>query len=283
MAIGSVKAAVISLTAKDQYEQNIAQAMSLVRLAAKEGASWIQLPEMFPFMGDYKTLYDISQHEGGVLEQTLANLARELGIVLFAGSIPERPKTGDAGKVYNTAYVFGRDGSVLAKYRKVHLFNLSGDDKTPRYCESDGYLSGKNGVVFTVDGFKVALTICYDLRFPEFFASLSAEGDVDVIALPAAFTKTTGEAHWHVLLRARAIEWQAYVFAANQVGTHSPGKETYGHSLVIEPWGVVNADSGSAPGIAYAEITRQRLVEVRQKLPALSNRRHDLYKTKATW
>ena len=181
-------------------------------------------------------------------------------------------------RVFNTHYVFGREGDLLAKYRKTHLFNLNGDDGRPRYCESDAFIPGdKAADVFEVDGWKVGLAICYDLRFPDFFTALAARATPDVLAVPSAFTKGTGLAHWELLLRARAVERQAYVFAANQVGEHSPGKETYGHSVVVDPWGVVLADTGDRPGFAVAKLSRAALADVRGKLPALANRRPELY------
>lgn len=279
----------ISMTTTADKARNVETAVALVREAAKAGADWVQLPEMFPFMGGYDKVYEMAESEGGPLYQRLAALARELGIVLIAGTVGERPdgekipawelvNAQGQKKVFNTCYVFGRKGELLAKYRKTHLFNLNGDDGRPRYCESDGFIPGDKPVTLTLDGFNVALSICYDLRFPELYTTLAAAGGFpDVILVPSAFTKATGQAHWELLLRARAVERQAFVFAANQVGVHGPGKESYGHSLVIDPWGTVLADSGAVPGIATARISRQILQETRARLPALANRRPALY------
>ena len=284
----SLKLAAISMTTGADKEQNIESAVHLVRAAAKQGADWVQLPEMFPFMGDYAYIYDMAELEGGPLYTRLSHLAKELGIVLFAGTVGERPKADEPldferknhlgqKKVFNTSYVFGRGGELLAKYRKIHLFNLNGDDGRPRYAESDGFIPGEEPVSVMIDGLKVALSICYDLRFPALYQLLSKSGDPDVITVPSAFTKGTGLAHWELLLRARAVEHQSYVFAANQTGTHSPGKESFGHAMIIDPWGHVLADSGDQPGVALAVIAKSTLQEIRARLPALANRRPEVY------
>ncbi len=281
--------AAIAMTTTSDKARNIASAVSSVEAAVRAGADWVQLPEMFPFMGGYDVVHDMAESDGGPLYQRLSGLARQHKIILFAGTVGERPEPGSVNdrdrlnakgerRVFNTHYVFGRDGGLLAKYRKTHLFNLNGEDGRARYCESDGFLAGDQPVAVTIDGWKVALAICYDLRFPEFFARFEEGGFPDILAIPSAFTKGTGMAHWELLLRARAVERQAYVFAANQVGAHGPGKESFGHSVVIDPWGIILANTGDQPGIAVAKISREVLREVRGKLPALANRRPALYR-----
>lgn len=276
--------AAITMTSTSDKGQNIATAERLVRAAAKQGADWVQLPEMFAYHGPYDAVYAMAEDDGGPLAQKLAALARELGVVLIAGSVGERPEqvvTNADGhrKIYNTCYIYGRDGRLIAKYRKTHLFNLVQADKTASYCESDGYLAGDAPITISIDGWLVGLSICYDLRFPAFYDRLAANaGDPDVILVPSAFTKTTGEAHWELLLRARAVERQAYVYAANQVGMHRPGKESFGHSMIIDPWGEVLANTGAIEGIAIASLSRERLQSIRSRLPALANRRPALYK-----
>lgn len=280
--------AAICMTTTADKGQNVEKALKLVREAASKGADWVQLPEMFPFMGSYDKVYDMAEMEGGPLYQTLASAAKEHGIILIAGTVGERPdkdnlpekeRVNQLGqrRVFNTTYVFGRAGELLGKYRKTHLFNLNGEDGKPRYCESDGFIPGDKPVSLTLDGFKVGMTICYDLRFPELFSKIAAAGFPDILLVPSAFTKGTGQAHWELLLRARAVERQAYVFAANQVGVHGPGKESFGHSMIVDPWGTVLADTGAAEGVAVAKISRQFLFETRAKLPALANRRPALY------
>lgn len=282
--------AAISLTATADKAANIAQALANVRRAASMGADWVQLPEMFAYHGPYDQVWNMAEVEGGPLHQELSQLARELGIVLIAGSYGERP-TGEPSeseaahrqrfgyqRVYNTCYVFGRDGEQIAKYRKTHLFNLNHGDGTASYCESAGFLAGQQACQFSVDGWRVGLGVCYDLRFSRYFDLLEKAGRPDILVLPSAFTLTTGRAHWHLLLRARAVERQAYVFAANQVGTHSPGKQSYGHALIIDPWGEIQADSGDTPAIAIAQINKSRVDEVRAQLPAGANQRVDIYR-----
>ena len=284
----AVKVAVVTMTTIADKQRNIDTAFSMVRTAAGQGAAWVQLPEMFPYMGSYDQIYNMAEVEGGPLYQSLSNLARELKIVLFAGSVGERPSSDVESaeklinaqgqkRVYNTSYVFGRDGNLLAKYRKIHLFNLNDENGLPRYRESDGYIPGSRPVTFKVDGLKVGLSICYDLRFPQLFHLFGEQEPVDVIAVPSAFTLATGRAHWELLLRARAVENLAYIYAANQTGTHSPGKESYGHSLVVDPWGTVLCNTGDFPGIGFANISSGVIQEVRGRLPALSNRRPDIY------
>ncbi|RZA14630.1 MAG: carbon-nitrogen hydrolase family protein, partial [Proteobacteria bacterium] len=172
---------------------------------------------------------------------------------------------------------FGRDGSVIAKYRKTHPFNLMDSEGKPLYCESDGFLSGDKLQTLEVDGYQVACSICYDLRFPGMYERLSRTKAVDVFLLPSAFTTQTGMDHWEVLIRARAIEQQAYVYASNQVGESAPGKSNYGHSMIVDPWGYVIANTGGTPGIAMAEISRERIDHIRTRLPALKNRRPEIY------
>lgn len=281
--------AAITMTSRDDKTQNVAKAEKLVREAKLAGADWVLLPEIFHFFGPYKDLYAQAEEEGGPLLARLANLARELKIVLFAGTIGERPgtelaaskQTNAAGerRVYNTMYVFGRDGERLAKYRKVHLFNLLAPDGRRLYCEEDGFVPGNEPVAVDIEGVRVGLAICYDIRFPELFARLAAEKPLDVLVVPAAFTLKTGMDHWELLLKARAVEQQCYVMAANQAGMHAPEKESYGHSMILDPWGYKLADTGAVEGFALARFRPQRIEDVRGRLPALKNRRPDVYQS----
>jgi predicted amidohydrolase len=188
-------------------------------------------------------------------------------------------KAADASqkKVYNTSCIIERDGAIAAIYRKLHLFNLFAPNGDKLYCESDGYLSGRELVACKVDGLNVGMSICYDLRFPELYLELQRRfGFLDVILVPAAFTLGTGMYHWEPLLKARAIEHQSFVIASNQVGTHAPGKSSYGHSMIIDPWGDVLASTGSEPGIAFAELNPARIPAVRARVPSLANKRPEL-------
>lgn len=273
-----ISVAVTSMTTTRDRASNLEQAEKLVRDAAKQGANWVVLPEMYVYQGSYDTLYENAEPWHGPAWQWMSALAKELGIVLFGGSIAERPNQGNSErKVYNVAYAFDRNGKEIACYRKVHLFNLKTPDGKPLYCESDGYLSGDEPIVLEVDGFKVAMAICYDLRFHEFFATLARKSKFDAIVMPSAFTQRTGMDHWEVLIRARAIEHQAYFIAANQTGEHAPGKNSYGHSMIVDPWGHKICDTGDQIGIATAPLSHAVLARYRAQLPAISDRRPEVY------
>ncbi len=273
-----ISVAVTSMTTTRDRASNLEQAEKLVRDAAKQGANWVVLPEMYVYQGSYDTLYENAEPWHGPAWQWMSALAKELGIVLFGGSIAERPNQGNSErKVYNVAYAFDRNGKEIACYRKVHLFNLKTPDGKPLYCESDGYLSGDEPIVLEVDGFKVAMAICYDLRFHEFFATLARKSKFDAIVMPSAFTQRTGMDHWEVLIRARAIEHQAYFIAANQTGEHTPGKNSYGHSMIVDPWGHKICDTGDQIGIATAPLSHAVLARYRAQLPAISDRRPEVY------
>lgn len=281
-----LRLATVCMTSGADKEKNIAHAIQWVRAAAAQGADWILLPEVFTYIGPYEGIYQNGEDDNGTLVQTLSKLAKELSIVLFAGSFGERPSSSEAvalegrtghKRVYNTSYVFGREGQKIAKYRKTHPFNLMDAQGQPLYCESDGFLSGDSLVTLEVEGYNVGLAICYDLRFPRLFERLARDKPLDVILLPSAFTTQTGMDHWEVLIRARAIEQQAYVYASNQVGESSPGKSCYGHSMIVDPWGYVLANTGGTEGIAMAEMSLERIAAVRARLPALSNRRPEVY------
>lgn len=267
----------VSITATSNKKSNVEKALTGATEAHKRGADWIFLPEMFSFHGPYDQLWDQAEYEDGPLNQELSQFSKQNGIILFAGSVGERPAKSSSGKVYNTQYVFGRDGDILAKYRKTHLFNLISASGEPLYCESDGYMAGDKLVTVNVDGWLLGLATCYDLRFPEYFAALGRHQPLDGLVIPSAFTLQTGMYHWSTLLRARAIEHLCFVIAANQVGQHSPGKTSFGHACVIDPWGTTLADSGNREAVVIAEIDKQLLTTYRSQLPALKNRRPELY------
>jgi predicted amidohydrolase len=273
----TVRVAIISITATSDKEKNIEKAFAAAREAVHEGAAWVVLPEMFAYHGPYSDLWQNAEFPDGPLNQRLAAFARDHNIVLFAGSVAERPEGSAKGKVYNTQFIFGRTGNLLAKYRKTHLFNLKDSHGQSLYCESDGYLSGSELVSLKVDGWHIGLATCYDLRFPGVFERLARNGRLDCLIIPAAFTFQTGAYHWELLLRARAVEQLCYVVAPNQVGLHSPGKQSYGHGLIVDPWGTTIADTGHLPGLAIATIKKDCIMACRNQLPALDNRRPELY------
>ena len=285
---GSVKVASICMCSRDNKKENVEKAFSYLREASKEGADWALLPEIFAFNGSYEDYHEMAEEgEGSKLMQDLCALSKELNMVIFAGTLGERSGDRDESiknhkgqrRVYNTLYVIGRDGAIIGKYRKTHLFNLYDEKGKPLYCESDGFLQGDSLARVDVDGFSVGLSICYDLRFSELYHKLQGleEKPMDVIMVPSAFTKKTGEAHWELLLRARAAEFQSFVVAANQVGVHGPNRETYGHSMVVDPWGEVLCNTLDEEGIAYGIVSKEKLFDVRSRLPVLKNRRPELY------
>ncbi|MEI8024909.1 MAG: nitrilase-related carbon-nitrogen hydrolase [Pseudomonadota bacterium] len=277
-----IKVACISLTATSDQKSNIENAISAVRASATEGATWVALPEMISYLGPYDTLWEKADSFEGDLFQTFSQLSKELNIVLFAGTWGERPRPSEAPnegtrKVFNTAHVFGRQGELLARYRKIHLFSLANELGEKIHSEPDGYLSGNQFVSVLIDGLRVHLAICYDLRFPEMFSTLQKLGSCDVLMAPSAFTKATGERHWELLCRSRAIDLQAWVVAPNQVGCHYGNKESYGHAMIVDPWGNICSETGDAPGTAFYEIDFEKTRTFRTKLPVLANQRHDLY------
>lgn len=283
-----IKVAAVCMNSTSDKERNITTAFRMIEEAAKNGADWVQIPEMFAFHGPYDRVYAMAESESGPIISHMRELAKKHGIIIIAGSMGERPDENSSPnpahlnrdghrRVYNTTFILGRDGKTIARYRKTHLFNLLNPDGTPLYCEGDGYLTGDELVRTEIDGYQVGLCICYDLRFSPLFTKLTHAAPIDILLAPSAFTKGTGMAHWELLLRARAIELQCYVYAANQVGVHTPGKESFGHSMIVSPWGEVLANTGSEVGVAYAEIDPEVIASTRAKLPVLKNRRPELY------
>lgn len=280
--------AAVTMHSTTDLKANLAKAAAFIAEAAGQGAQLVLLPEMFSIYGlpsyaAFSEQEDLKKAENE--SQGLAMMAAEakrFGVTI-AGTLPERLPASpllcegvDEGKVYNTLYVVGPDGKVAARYRKTHLFNLVGADGTPSYRESDTFVPGERLDTATVAGFHTALSTCYDIRFSKLYHTLAAEKPLDVILAPSAFTAATGKAHWHTLLKSRAIEFQSYVIASNQTGSHGKGKASYGHSLIVDPWGEVLADTGAGEGVAIAAISHKRLAEVRAMLPAYDNQRRDL-------
>ena len=198
-------------------------------------------------------------------QTTLSEMAAECGVVLFGGTIPL--ESSDAGKVMNTMLVYDRDGTQIGLYHKMHLFGFSGLGE--RYAEADTISASDDVPKLTADGVSLAAGVCYDLRFPEFFR---AQQPFDVLLLPAAFTYTTGKAHWELLLRARAVENQCYVIASAQGGEHESGRRTFGHSMIIDPWGEILDVLPEGEGIVIADLDAARLQSVRTRLPALQHK-----------
>ncbi|MBI4795792.1 MAG: carbon-nitrogen hydrolase family protein [Deltaproteobacteria bacterium] len=263
--------AAIQLNSTPDMEGNLTRARSLIEEAASRGAQLIALPEHFAYLGPEDKKPPSAQALDGPLLSEFRELARKLGVFLLLGSFPELTAAG--ARPFNTSVLLGPQGDILASYRKMHLFDVD-LAKGPRYRESQFIQAGEELAVAPLPGapFTAGLAICYDLRFPELFRALTAQG-ADLLLLPAAFTLATGRDHWEVLVRARAIENLAYVIAPAQWGQHSPGRRSYGRSLIIDPWGLILAQAPDGEGIIYARLDHDRLNRLRRELPCLHHRR----------
>jgi nitrilase len=265
--------AAIQTVSTPDVARNLDAAAELIAGAVREGAQWVALPEYFCLMGQRDDAkLDIAEADGeGPIQRFLADTAREHKIVLVGGTLPIRGQA--AGRVRNACCVFGPDGRRLARYDKIHLFAF--DNGREQYDEARVLEAGDQPVAFEQDGWRAGLSVCYDLRFPELYRGLMRP-PCDVLFVPSAFTYTTGLAHWLLLLRARAVENQCYVVAPAQGGHHENGRRTFGHSAVIDPWGQVLScahEGGEGPGFAIADLSRERINEVRVQLPALRHRK----------
>jgi len=258
--------AAVQLTSTSNEESNWEQARALIERAAGLGARFVATPENTNYLGPHEEKVRRAEPLDGKTGQRFANLARTLGIHLLLGSFNER--SDDAARCYNTSVLFSPEGKILATYRKVHMFDIDLPDL--KFMESATCLPGAGPVVVATPFGKLGLSICFDLRFPEHYRELVAQG-AEILLIPSAFTRPTGKDHWEILLRARAIESQCYLVAPAQVGKHDDGglKESWGHSMIIDPWGVVLADAPDGPGIVTAEIDLERVAEVRRRLPLL--------------
>jgi len=253
--------------------RNLERAEALVREAAGAGAELVALPEKWSLLAGGDELLAGAETLDGTAVTAARSWARELGIALCAGSVAERlPDSGD--RVANTSLLIDPEGNVVARYRKLHMFDV--DVGGVAYRESATERPGEEIADGEAGGWKVGLTVCYDLRFPELFRILALRG-ATLITVPSAFTAATGEPHWEPLLRARAIENQLFVLAPNQHGTAPPHYDSWGHSLIADPWGRVIASHDRGEGIAVAELDLAELERVRRELPSLGNRRPDAY------
>jgi predicted amidohydrolase len=266
----SLHVAVIQMNARLDVAANLATAERLVREAAEAGAQWVLLPELFNCYGPLEEVVQQAEPIPGPTSQRLAGLARELQIYLCAGSICEQSAT--PGKGYNTSLLLAPSGDTVGCYRKLHLFDVEIPGQF-RVTESQAMLPGDKVVLTALPLGRVGQAICYDLRFPELFRAL-VDQRLEILAIPSAFTASTGRDHWEVLLRARAIESQCYVLAPNQFGAHGAGLASYGGSLIIDPWGKVLARAAlDKAEILHAELHDDVLMQVRRRLPALAHRR----------
>jgi deaminated glutathione amidase len=275
MAKDELSVAALQLNSQADVAANLESCRRLVGRAARRGAELVLLPENFAFFGPEAGKRSVAESlSDGPIAKALTEMAREFRVCVVGGGFPEQ--SSDPQRPHNTLLVVGADGSHLATYRKIHLFDveLGGAGS---YSESSATSAGSSLVVVEVAGFKLGLSICYDLRFPELYRGLSEQG-AEVLLVPAAFTLHTGKDHWHVLLRARAIEAQAFIVAAAQHGAHPGGRNTYGHSLVVDPWGTVIAEASDGEGLVSATLERARLEGVRRSLPSLMHRKLGLFK-----
>ena len=262
-----LRVAAVQMCSTPRVDENLATAARLIAEAAKQGAELVALPEYFPVMG-LKEDALVSEADGqGPIQDFLAGTARQHGLWLIGGSLSLAASIPD--KVRNSCLVYSPQGQRVARYDKIHLFSFEKNGE--RYEESEMIEAGRQPLAFDAPFGRVGLSICYDLRFPELYRHL---GTLDLLVLPAAFTEQTGRAHWEILLRARAIENQCYVLASAQGGRHENHRETYGNSLLIDPWGQVLARLDKEEGIVIGDLDPARINEVRTSLPALEHRVH---------
>ena len=262
------RVACIQLRSGDDVAENIRDAVQMIRTAAKDGAQFIATPENTTLMapdGGAKLAHSFDEAHDPALP-VFGALAKELGVWLLVGSLAIKVSET---KTANRSFLFSPDGGIASRYSKIHLFDVdlpSGE----KYRESNTVAGGGEAVVADTPWGRIGLSICYDIRFPQLYRAM-AKKDAFAFTAPSAFTETTGRAHWHVLLRARAIENGAFMIAPAQGGLHANGRRTYGHSLIVGPWGEILAEGGTEPGIVAAEIDPHLTVEARAKVPSLQH------------
>ncbi len=267
-----MRVSVVQTNSQENRDENVCRAIKLIDRAAEQGAQLVVLPEYVTFLGRSELVWENAEDLDGPSSQAFAAAARRHGIWLLAGSLYER--TAIVGMCHNTSQLFDPEGRVSALYRKIHLFDV--DIATGSYRESEQIIAGNEPVLAQVGNLPLGITICYDLRFPELYRLLALAG-AKVLTVSAAFTTHTGKDHWEVLLRARAIENQCYVLASSQTGTHPPDRSCYGHSMIIDPWGMLIAQVSDGEGVATADLDLAKLDQLRTDLPSLANRRPAAY------
>lgn len=264
------KAAVIQMNSQNDLKKNFESAYELIAQAVEQDARLVGLPENFAFLGRLSMRMKNADRIAEKAPEFLSNMAKEFGIYIMGGSYPIPT---DTGKVFNHCTFYNPDGEQVVRYNKIHLFDvdLEGDES---YRESDYVEAGRpKPVVYSDDHIgNWGLSVCYDLRFPELYRALAGKG-ADILSVPSAFTYTTGQYHWKPLLSARAIENTCYVFAPAQTGLHGKNRKTWGHAMIVDPWGSVIADAGHSPGIAIAEINPDKIKHVRGQIPSLRHRK----------
>lgn len=273
----SNRCAVIQMLSTADVEANLQQAGTLLAEAAAAGARLAVLPENFAAMG-HPDVLSLARNEldgQGPIQTWLARQAEQHGMWIVAGSLPLLPAQGNQDKPAVACLVYNSEGQQVVRYDKLHLFDASVADSQGQYRESDTHQPGNGLVVVDTPVGRLGLSVCYDLRFPGLFTALRSMG-AEVLAVPSAFTAVTGAAHWHALLRARAIENQCFVLAPNQGGRHSALRETYGHSMIIDPWGEILVERASEPGCLVANLRLEALHELRCRMPVWEHRRMEV-------
>lgn len=265
----SYLAAAVQMTSLPDVEKNLVQATELIELAVRQGAELVTLPENFSFLGKEADKIAQAAAIASASEKFLKTMAQRFQITILGGGFPVPV---DSSKVYNTALLIDSNGQELARYQKVHLFDVNLPDGNT-YQESSTVMAGTQlpQVYFSEELGNLGLSVCYDVRFPELYRHLAYKG-ADILFVPAAFTAYTGKDHWQVLIQARAIENTCYAIAPAQTGKHYALRHSHGHAIIVDPWGVILADAGSEPGVAIAEIKPSRLEQVRRQMPSLQHR-----------
>jgi len=254
------------------FLENLQQAENFIMSAASDGVNIIVLPEYFALMGLKETdkLEFVEDHLDGKIQSQLSHLAKRLNLWIISGTHPIRSE--ESGRPYGRCYVFDSQGKVVTWYDKIHLFDVNVGDNKGRYSESKYTKAGEKVVSFETPWGRVGLAVCYDLRFPELFRQLSDSG-CEIVVLPAAFTRKTGEAHWDILIKARAVENLCYFIASAQGGLHENGRETWGHSMIVSPWGEVLGELSTGSGFVTATLDRQKLLDIRKEFPVLAHKK----------
>ena len=268
-------AAALQLNSQPDLESSMKQTFLSIKEAANNGANLVALPENFAFLGNEKEKQQQAEQISDSVMIQIPEWAKEFGVNILAGGFPVRAKSG---KVYNRAILVDATGRIISRYDKIHLFDVSLSDEET-YRESETVEAGMPEPVVSELAVsdhqksivKIGLSICYDLRFPELYRALAKKG-AEILMVPSAFTQPTGRAHWEVLLRARAVENTCFVVSPAQTGKHGPSRKTYGHSMIIDPWGQILVNAGTNPGMAISEIDLNQIREIRGKLPSLSHR-----------
>lgn len=271
----NLRTVVIQVNTRDNLAENLSNVERFLDQAADMGAQFVSLPEFWTYLGPSSGFDSAAQAIPGPIIEILQEKARKHNMIVHGGSILERDQQL-TGKFYNTSVLINRDGEIVARYRKIHLFDVDLSNGEKHY-ESERIEPGNEIVTVEIDGIAFGLTICYDLRFPELYRLLALKG-AQIIMVPAGFTLHTGRDHWEVLLRARAIENLCYVVAPAQVGTYPPNRQCFGRSMIVNPWGLVLAQAQDSPTAIMADIDLKQIELARAQIPCLENRRPTAYK-----